>query len=259
MSKTVEQLRSIKVGKSSRIRGQDVKRNGDLYLVDGDELTLDEAAKRLEQTGQPRTGLDYAWTAFLECPQYSRNPIKQYQCGTRAEHQELVEAVKKRGNYLYYGAAVKVDNKFQVNSSLLILDWDTVPEHPDEIKRQAEDKVRAKDPKKWDGGLSCPFCRVEVSSTPGRTLHVKAAHPERLDEYYDLLNGKSGSAPVSVPEEEDEDDVVNRQSESDDVGSLKCPFCQVKINSTSGRTLHVQGKHPERLQEYQKLLIGGGL
>lgn len=42
----------------------------------------------------------------------------------------------------------------------------------------------------WDGGLSCPFCKAAVSSTSGRTLHVKNQHPERLDEYKAILAAK---------------------------------------------------------------------
>lgn len=42
-------------------------------------------------------------------------------------------------------------------------------------------------------GIYCPFCTHSVSSTPGRTLHVKSKHPERLEEYKKWLEslGKS--------------------------------------------------------------------
>lgn len=41
--------------------------------------------------------------------------------------------------------------------------------------------------REWDGGLTCPFCKSGVSSTSGRTLHVKNQHPDKIDEYNKLL------------------------------------------------------------------------
>ncbi len=256
MSKTAEQLRSIKPGKSSRIRGQEVKRDGDRYVIEGEEFSLDDATTHLDQSNPTKSGVDYNWTVFLECPPgLNLCPIRHHRCRSKADHTELIEAVKKRKNYLWYGAVKKVDGKYQVHPPFMI-DWESVPEHPDEVKKQEEQAAKPKDPKRWDGGLSCSFCGVEVSSTPGRTLHVKAAHPERLEEYQALLAEKTHGRLES---EDNEDDVVNRQTEFNEVNFLKCPFCGAKVSSTSGRTLHVQGKHPDKLQEYQKLLVGGKL
>ncbi len=53
----------------------------------------------------------------------------------------------------------------------------------------------------WDGGLSCPFCRASVSSTSGRTLHVKNQHPERQDEYKAILVAKLPPKVVKTTEE----------------------------------------------------------
>lgn len=39
----------------------------------------------------------------------------------------------------------------------------------------------------WDGGLSCPFCKIGVSSTSGRTHHIKNKHSENFEEYKALL------------------------------------------------------------------------
>lgn len=258
MSKTAEQLRTLKPGKSSRIRGQDVKRDGDRYTIEGEEFTLEEATKRLEQSAPAKSGIDYDWTVFLECPPgMAVSPIKTHRCKNKSEHAELVEAVRKRKNYLWYGAVEKVDGKYQTRPPFIV-DWDSIPDHPTETQQKAEQEAKPKDPKRWDGGLSCPFCGVTVSSTPGRTLHVKAQHPERLEEYQGLLAAASGKAKPA-PQDDDDDDVVSRQAESQDDDGLKCPFCDAKVSSTSGRTLHVQGKHPEKLKEYQSLLIGGKL
>ncbi len=236
MSKTAEQLRSLKPGKSGRVRGQDVKRNGDLYLIEGDEYSLDEAAKRLDQAAPAKSGTDYDWTVFLESPPGTCYPIKHHRCRNKAEHAELLEAVRKRNNYLWYGGVVKVEGKYQ-NRPPFLIDWDSVPDHPTEAQKQEE---KPKDPKRWDCGLSCPFCAVTVSSTPGRTLHVKSQHPERFEEYQGLLAGKAAPAKRV---EEDDDDVVSRQAESEDGDGLKCPFCGKMCTSRSGLTLHVNSVH----------------
>lgn len=261
MSKTTEQLKSIKSGRSTRVRGREVTKDGDRYLIDGEEYSIDEAVTKLDQSGSAKSGIDYDWTVFLECQPYDGpRPVKTHRCRDKTEHSALLEAVKKRNNYLWYGGVTKNGDRCFAKPPFII-DWDSIPEHPYEVKKRTEQTVKPQDPKCWDGGLSCPFCGDEVSSTPGRTLHVKAKHLDRFEEYQKLLvvtkNPKCNQpAPVYEDDEDDEDDVVSRQAELD---GIKCPFCHIKINSTSGRTLHVQGKHPERLQEYQKLLIGGKL
>jgi hypothetical protein len=122
-----------------------------------------------------------------------------------------------------------------------LLDWDSVP------AQVSGEPLPPPDPKQWDGGLSCPFCRKKVSSTPGRTLHIKQLHPDHLQEYLDLLKQKLAAAEIRA---DDEDDVVSRTQEND---QLRCPFCGQKSTSTPGRTLHVKAKHPERLEEYKNL------
>lgn len=53
----------------------------------------------------------------------------------------------------------------------------------------------------WDGGLTCPFCKVGVSSTLGRTLHVKNQHPDKVDEYKGLLAAKAPPKVVKTAAE----------------------------------------------------------
>lgn len=244
----LQQLQAIKSGKHKRIKGCEVVRDGDFYIIDDERYELEDAVKRLDQP--VKSGLDYSKSAFFECQPYSRTPIKYFKCSGKAEHHQILHEVVKRGNYLYYGAICNEDGKILAKPPY-ILDWDSVPDHPDEIKKKSEEVHRPYNPAKWDRGLSCPFCGVEVSSTPGRTLHVKAHHGDRLAEYHSLL-----TAPVKNLDDED-GDIVDRQLEI--TKSLCCPFCAAPMNSTSGRTLHVQGKHPERLAEYQKMVIDGEL
>jgi hypothetical protein len=167
-------------------------------MIEGEEYSLEDATIRLDQSGPPKSGIDYDWTVFLECPPgLNPCPIKMHRCKDKAHYAELIEAVKKRKNYLWCGVVKRVDNKYQTHPPFII-DWDSIPEHPDEVKKQEAAKPKdpkPKDPKRWDGGLTCPFCKFEVSSTPGRTLHVKAAHPERFTEYQALLAGKVPCQP----------------------------------------------------------------
>ena len=37
-------------------------------------------------------------------------------------------------------------------------------------------------------------------------------------------------------------------------GDLKCPFCGKNASSTPGRTLHVKTKHPDKYEEYRRML-----
>jgi hypothetical protein len=256
MSATADQLQSLKHGKSKKIRGIDVTKDGEYYSIDEVSYSLDEAVQKIEQSN-PKSGIDYGWTAFVEArPSYPCREIKTHRCRNKSEHTELLAAVKKRGHYLYYGTVVKDNGRYYAKPPFLI-DWESVP---DIVEPPKPKPIKASTPAEWDGGLSCPFCNKSVLSTPGRTLHVKHYHPDKVDEYQELL--ARSVQPRTVVEEvndDDEDDVVDRVKESETVKSFKCPFCDSEPSSSSGRTLHVQGKHPEKLAEYQKMIVGGQL
>jgi hypothetical protein len=246
MAELKEQLAALKSGKSRRIRGMVIHRDGDYYVIDGDAFTLQDAVSRLASAENKLShNIDYNWTAFLE-----KTPsgvlVRWFRCRDRAEHAALVDEVKNRGRYLWYAQVRRVDDRYQAVHPHLI-DWDSVPDHPQDNKTRQE-KAQAPDPSKWDGGLSCPFCRRQVSSTPGRTLHVKHDHPERLEEYFTLI--AVGLQKRATPESDEDDDVVSRVQES-----ASCPFCEQITTSISGRTLHVKGKHPERFAEYRQMAL----
>lgn len=260
-----KQLQAIRPGKSKRLKGLTVRRDGSSYIVDGDTLTLEEAVQRLNETAAPKAGIDYAWTAFIEKAPGSNNHtagiIKVHKVKDKAGHAALVEEVKSRQNYLWYGRVVKsAEGRYSVPPPLII-DFDTVPDQPyveSPGGKRSLPPPPPPDPKLWDGGLSCPFCRQEVSSTPGRTLHVKSQHPDQFQQYLELVN-KSLAKPVEKPTEEPvdepdtDDDVVSRVAESESPPGLQCPFCGHKVSSTPGRTNHVKGKHPERIDEYKQM------
>lgn len=137
--------------------------------------------------------------------------------------------IKARHNYLWYGQIT--DGKV---SSPLLVDFETVPDVAYSVQ---EEQKNNPDPLKWGGGLSCPFCACSVSSTAGRTLHVKAHHNDRLAEYTSLLVSKNTPKKLDVVDDYAEnEDVVDRISE------LKCPICNKLCSSSSGLTLHLK-KH----------------
>lgn len=53
----------------------------------------------------------------------------------------------------------------------------------------------------WDGGLTCPFCAMPVSTASSRTLHVKTKHPERADEYRAAVAALAPPKVVKTAEE----------------------------------------------------------
>jgi hypothetical protein len=50
----------------------------------------------------------------------------------------------------------------------------------------------------------------------------------------------------------DSEKTVSEESKVLDNGTIICPYCNKKMNSLFGRTNHVRGKHPEKIEEYKK-------
>ncbi len=215
-----------------------------------------------------KVGPDYERLAFLEIPPYDSRPVAQHRCANRAEHIALLAQVKARKNYLYFATVVRT-GKTAVAVQPFLVDWDSIPDHPHEVRKQVEAKSpKVKDPLKWDRGLSCPFCDQKINSTPGRTLHVKHQHPDRLEEYKELLQDAKPAKDEDARWvekskrtmiEADEEDVVTVLGEIGDGIKLSCPFCDHRASSTSGRTLHVKNKHPDRLNEYLQHVVSGAV
>lgn len=234
-----QQLESIRSGKSKRLRGLEVKRDGSLYIIEGENLSLEEAVSHLNEIAAPKSGIDYDWTAFIEkYPGYNNHTsgiVKTHRVRDKAQHAELVEAVKARRNYLWYGKVIKNGVRYQVIAPLLI-DFDTVPDQP--YVEGANGKLEPApppppNPKLWDGGLSCPFCNHAINSTSGRSLHVKSQHPEQLAEYFNMI--RNNNLKPKQEENDCEDDVVSLVN-----NELRCQHCNKICTSTSGLTLHLR-------------------
>lgn len=57
------------------------------------------------------------------------------------------------------------------------------------LDSQLDEPQKALKEKPENNVLSCPYCDKTVTSTPGRTLHVKNKHPDKFDEYRSSLSG----------------------------------------------------------------------
>lgn len=194
---------------------------------------------------------------FMKKP-YATHMATSYIAHTKADRAMLIEQAKNSGMHLYYGTVGP--NRTLIYP--LILEWDSVKDVAPLPEKKSDKPTIPVKPAL--NGNDCPFCGKSISSTPGRTLHVKHAHADRLEEYNDLLAERS--APPKVEEEQDsgyaygrkivddddEDDVVTLIEQSSNEDGHQCPYCRKKLSSTSGRTLHVKGAHPDKYLEYLK-------
>lgn len=163
-----EKLLSIKPGKSKRIRGLEIGFDGNVYEIDGCFFNLDESVRQVKQKGKVK-GFPYSEVAFMLVRPPKKKVVSTHQIRNKSEHTKLVEDAKAKGLYVYYADVVKRNGKYFVGRPWII-DWDSMP---------TENEVS----EKKSSALECPFCNKTMSSTPGRTLHVKSKHPDRLDEY----------------------------------------------------------------------------
>ncbi len=161
-----QQLSKLKHGTVEIINDVEIKRDYDAFIVGGDSLTLDEVLQRFGKSEQPKSGIDYSETAFLEKSK-SGTLIKIHKVNNRAAHSKLVVSVRSKNHYLWYATVKKINNKFYAIPPHLV-DWDSVPES---ITKSKDKPV----------GLACPFCKKKLRSTSGKTLHVKRHHPEKVE------------------------------------------------------------------------------
>lgn len=184
-----EILLNIDAGKSKKVRGLIVKSDGVGYEIDGYVHDLQDAIKQIEQKGKTK-GFPYELVAFILVRPPSK-VISTHKIHNKTEHSKLIEDAVSRGLYVYYADVQKADGKYYAKHPWIV-DWDSVPEEggiPNRPSKKTKKKTKSEEtePRKAspvsDDTLKCPFCGKIVSSTPGRTLHVKCKHPDRLEEY----------------------------------------------------------------------------
>lgn len=228
------------------------KEDDAVYRIDGEFETytlVDLALKFGEKVVERKV-------YFMKKP-YATHMATSHIAHTKADRAALIEQAKSSGMHLYFGTVGP--NRTLVYP--LILEWDSVKDvAPAPTIKQGKPTPPAK-PQLIGNG--CPFCGKSISSTPGRTLHVQHAHPERLEEYQELLAERNAPPKVEVedspyvhgrkaPIVDDEEDVVTLIEQSSTEEGHQCPYCRKKMSSTSGRTLHVKSAHPDKYLDYLK-------
>lgn len=179
------------------MRGLQVTRTAeDEFGIGGFAYSLDDAISHLESHGSKRSGgVDYDNVAFLMInPKAPSKVISTHQVRNRGDHQKLLQTAFKKRCVLYYASVEKKDGKHYAVEPWLV-DFDSVDALYDE---KGKPKVKlgsksSKPEKTGKGGLFCPYCDHTINSTPGRTLHVKSKHPDKIEEYQEWLklHGKS--------------------------------------------------------------------
>lgn len=132
--------------------------------------------------------IDYKKIAFVLIKPPSR-VIGYHLIKSAAEHQTLIEKAITSGHCLYSAPITKSNGKY-IATQPWQLDENTLPITKAVVEEIVEEPVQPE-----PDGLYCPFCDKPMSSTPGRTLHVKSIHPEQLEEYHKWLKslGKKSS------------------------------------------------------------------
>jgi hypothetical protein len=121
----------------------------------------------------------------------------------RAEHQQILNKAFRKRCVVYYARVEEVEGKhYAIHPWVADLEsFDALykPDGTPKVKmekrkcvRKKINKTEVREPRQANG-LFCPFCSHRINSTPGRTLHVKSKHPEKLGEYQEWLGslGKS--------------------------------------------------------------------
>jgi hypothetical protein len=166
------QLRRLRDSQHGKINGVVVHRQDGYYIVNDEPLALEEAIEILE--GKKR--FPYDQIAFILVRPPSKI-ISSHQIKSRKEHAELLEKAKEKKCIIYYADIKKQDGKY-----FAVQPWVIDSESLDNLCAPVENVAQIEES---DNGsdIRCPFCNKKMSSTPGRTLHVKSKHPDRYKEY----------------------------------------------------------------------------
>lgn len=192
MDDVIDLLRAMESGNKKTIKGVKVtSSDSNNFIIDDKEFTIDEALDQIEQ--RAKSGPDYKNQAYILVDQKGkRREIKRIK--NKTEHAELIARAKAKKLYVYYTDVIQNDGKYYL-SPILLVDWESVPDYPYGHKEPVvavKNVVPTCSPQKIEPELvpdnniiKCPYCNKTMTSTPGRTLHVKSKHPEKYQEYID--------------------------------------------------------------------------
>jgi hypothetical protein len=124
--------------------------------------------------------IDYKNMAFVLIKPPAR-VISTHIIKNKKAHTELLDRAKEKGYCLYYAPVTRKDGR-HVAKMPWILDRDSLNHQPKSEPEPKSEPVQDK-----PNALYCPYCDAEIKSTPGRTLHVKSKHPEKIEEYQKWL------------------------------------------------------------------------
>jgi uncharacterized protein YbaR (Trm112 family) len=167
------QLQYLRDEQSDRINGVVVCRKGSQYIIDGVGLTLEKAIEALKKQKK----LTYDQIVFLLVKPPGR-AVSSHQIKSRKDHVALLEKAKEKKYVVYYADVERHGGKFFAVQPW-ILDTESVGSLRDLAKEESEPVEELEN----EAEIHCPFCNKKMSSTQGRTLHVKAKHPQRYEEY----------------------------------------------------------------------------
>jgi|2_EtaG_2_1085320.scaffolds.fasta_scaffold00215_38 hypothetical protein len=149
-------------------------------------MSIRDQLQKIADTGSKRTeGIDYASIALLLVKPPSR-VLSSHRIKNKAEHTKLLEIAFKKQCLIYFASVAHRDGKYYA-AQPWILDLDSINalcEIDDTPKVEIKKEERGK--KAEDIApltLYCPYCDHPINSTPGRTLHIKSRHPDKLEDY----------------------------------------------------------------------------
>lgn len=196
MATIEDQLLKIEDNGSKSIRGIKVVRESDYeFLIENVIHSLEDAVAYIDELGSSkRKGIDYDTVVFAIMKPRSR-VVSTHRARNKKDHRKILDLAFKKQCFVYTAGVKKRNGKYYASLPWLI-DWDSVDALYDELtgKPKVEFKnddiksVKKKKAKEREKPtIFCPFCDHKISSTPGRTLHVKSKHPKKLEEYQEWL------------------------------------------------------------------------
>jgi len=236
MTAAERNLYKIDVGATKKIGGFDVTRETtDSFSINGEVLDAAGVLKFIQASKTTENEYDKLVYIFVK-PHEPHRPAmgdKSFcRAKGRADVLRLINMALEKNLHLYYTTPVQREGKWYAPFPWII-EWDSVP---DQVGNNSS-------------RMACPFCKQPMSSGSGRTLHVKTKHPDRLQEYEELLASieqsiidmqvkSSEAAEVEKPVEEASS--TDTPDDTPDYDSLVCHICGKKCTSKPGFTLHLK-------------------
>jgi len=196
MDYIIKSLEQINKNTHTKICGTNVQKiNENIFFLKGLFLNKKQTITLLKIIECSIDNLPYDRLIFclVKPPSYI---ISKHTIDNLNEYKSLVNKAKNDNLLLYYAIIDKANKQPHVISTWLIVDdtVNTIQVKPEHINNEDSEDVnfnevpnKSQVQKTKQLGMHCPFCNKKMNSTPGRTLHVKNKHPDKLDEYRSML------------------------------------------------------------------------